>query len=111
MGVYEVEIPTTTAVGEDIAKGKKWQLDPKKARKVVRVGLLGSAAIRDTKVTIHYGTDHVITLYNTSITAGFQKTKLYWHTSHFKCPRGVPIAVIVEDIPNTNSAWLYLDIR
>ena len=90
MGVYEVEIATSVVAGTNIANGTKWQVDAKKSRKIVRVGLVGSNAIRDTLVTVHYGTDQVMKLYNTVTAAGFTKPKLFWHTSHVVCPAGTP---------------------
>jgi hypothetical protein len=111
LGVYELEIPTTTVAGANVANGQKWQREGKRWRKIVRMGLVGSAAIRDTTVSIFYGSEQVAKLYNVVTAAGFTKLKLFWHTSALKCPPGTDINVIVDDPPNTSSAWLYLDLR
>jgi hypothetical protein len=111
LGVYELEIPTTVTAGQTVANGQKWQRDGKRYRKIVRMGLVGSNAIRDCMVTIFYGSEQIAKLYNTVTAVGFVKTKLFWHTSGLKCAPGTDINVIVDDIPNTSSAWLYLDIR
>ena len=111
MGLHFVEIAVADAgVGKNLADGKVWQKG-KRVRQVKRIGLSGSAAIGDTKLSISYGTVKVAEVLNTDTGLDVDKTKMYWLSTKFVSPRETPINVIVDDAPATSPIMLVLDIK
>ena len=88
----------TAVLGFDLASNTYWQ-QHSRPRRLVAVGLRGSAAALDTKVRILAGTNQIAELYNDT-TGAVNRDAMFRIGSMI--PAGVEVHVFVDDAPATN---------
>lgn len=96
----------TAAVGYDLAAATTWRI-ASFPRRMVAVGMAGSAAALDTKVDIFVGNVKVGDLYNSA--TGAPNRDSMFRVGQM-VPAGAPISIIVTDAPATNPINLAVDL-
>ena len=111
--VNESYAAADATVDTNLSAGKIWQKSAR-PRRIVRIGLVGSSAVNNTRIGVYYGSEKVATMVNVAGAAANDstpdKTSSYWMSSKLICGSDVPINVIVEDAPTTNNITLMMDI-
>ena len=92
MAVFNVDINGVTA-GLNVDLG--WFTISSKARRIMAVGLGGSAAAGDCKVALFYGDHKVGEFDNTSTDDVVDKTHLRYVGTSFVCPPKIPLRIEV----------------
>lgn len=99
-------------VGYNLLQGEDWVKTSSQTRKVVRVALVGSAAVFDTKVAISAGGKRIATVFNTVSGATPALSKDFY--VDIQTPEwiraGEALVAEVLDAPATNPIVLAMDI-
>ena len=104
----QVSVAAATAVvGYDLARDTYWQ-QHSRPRRLVAVGLKGSAAALDTKVRIMVGSNQVGELYNDG-TGAPNKDSMFRIGAPI--PAGTEVHAFVDDAPTTNAINLVMDFE
>lgn len=105
--IGQVSIAAAVAVvGYDLAAATTWRVS-NLPRRMVAVGLAGSAAALDTKVDIFVANVKVGDMFNSS--TGAPNRDSMFRVGQM-VPAGAPISVIVTDAPATNPINLAVDL-
>lgn len=106
MGVGQVSVAAATAVvGYDLARDTTWQSSGRR-RALSGLGLCGSAAGGDTKISLYIDTVRVGEFYN--ITTGLPTNDHIIVLDNYFVPPFATIHAIVDDAPATNPINLTL---
>ena len=97
----------TAIIGYDLCRDTAWQ-ESNRNRRLVAVGLSGSAASLDTKVRLMVGTQMVGEMFN-SKTGAPNKDDMFRVGSIV--PGGAPVHALVDDAPVTNPINIALDFE
>jgi len=107
MAVLEQSIAASTAV----LQYNLLQNDPLRqtgyARRIIKVGLAGSAAALDTRVSIMVGATKVATLFN--VATGAVLSNAHFRAVDAFIPGDGEVSAIVEDAPATNPVNIVLE--
>jgi len=98
----------TAIVGYDLASSQTWKTAGN-PRKLVGMGLAGSAAALDSKADVMIGNQKVGELYNTSLGAVQKDTDIFRGGAII--PGGTPISILVTDAPATNPLNVTVDLE
>lgn len=93
-------------VGYDLLQGTTWRVSGQ-PRRLVAIGLAGSAAALDTKVDVFIGNQKVGDMYNSG-TGANNRDSMFRVGSII--PAGTPLSVIVTDAPATNPINVSADL-
>ena len=100
------------ALGTNLADGKYWEESPF-PRRITRIGLIGSTAEADCKVSVHYGDkkvgEKILSSEGANIGIKYQDDVAVMNTQQF-CAAGTKIKIVVEDAAATNAVILHLNI-
>ena len=104
----QISIAAATAVvGYDLARDTTWQQSDKQ-RRLLAVGMAGSAAALDTEVNIFIGNVKVGNVFNSGLAAPNRDSMFRMGDI---VPAGQEIHVLVVDAPTTNPINLVLDFQ
>lgn len=105
--IGQVSVAAAAAtVGTDLLAGTTWRVAGH-ARRMVAIGLAGSAAALDSKCDVFIGNQKVGDLYNSQLGAN-NRDSMFRVGSLI--PAGTPISVIVTDAPATNPLNVSCDL-
>lgn len=107
------ESAAASAVNTNLFAGNREQIK-NRARRVRRIGVVGSAAVGDASVDLFYGSTYVGTYYNTSAGAAvvpLESKDLIPVAGNMVCEPGEPINVLVSDASGTNVLVITLEIE
>lgn len=108
MALGQVSIAAATAViGYDLAGNTVWQQSDR-PRRIISIGLKGSAAALDTKVRLTVGPTEVATIFNSG-TGAPDRDDLFRVGADV--PANQEVHAFVEDAPSTNPLQLVLDFE
>ena len=106
--IGQVSVAAATAVvGYDLARDTTWQ-QSQRPRRIVAVGLAGSAAALDTKVDIFVGALKVGEMYNSG-TGAPNKDSMFRLGA--VVPAGAEVHIFVTDAPATNPINPAIDFK
>ena len=104
----QVSVAAATAVvGYDLARDTYWQ-QHSRPRRIVAVGLSGSAAALDTKIRILVGSNQVAEVFNDGTGAPNRDSMFRIGAT---VPAGTEVHAFVDDAPATNPINLAVDFE
>lgn len=105
-----VEAAAASAVGTDLMDGERGQTSTL-PRRVVSMGLGGSAAVGDWAVDLFYGNEFVGRVYNTTTDNAIDDTDMLKIPGILVCGPNEPLHLFVHDPSNTNAGIIQLGIQ